>query len=125
MANSVEIKLDDLTEEILERIFKVWVEVAGCKPRRDSLSTMLEDIEKAKAGDALAKFKLDSGYRFGSKIGDSKLGIRIFSDKADIRFNDNVHNSIRLEKLGDEMRAEFAKRLKEALTAHGVECAEE
>ena len=113
----MKVPVSELNTAKIKSILDAWVVVGGNNPEMEA-DEIARDIKKVLEGDSIARFSLDDGYRFGSKVGSSKLFLRIRGDQVDIGMHPN-NPYAREERIKEAERVsgEFEKKLKEIFSA--------
>jgi len=104
-----------INEDTIRKTLTAWVDAGGNRARM-SPEAILTLIRQAIAGDRMADVQLKDGFRFGSKVGDSKLIFRIFQDGESVEIKINTNEAKELRKEAESMQEEFRQRLEAVLS---------
>ena len=109
----MDVPLDKINATTLEQILQAWVAVGGNDPEM-AAKKIAGDIKKAVEGDSIARFSLDDGYRFGSRVGSSKLFFRVRGDQVEVGMHpNNPYARAEAEQEAGKVSAHFQEKLRE------------
>lgn len=110
----MKVAVEKMTIPAIERVLQAWVDVGGLDPEMEAKKIADAIKRVVEAGDPIERFQLDDGYRFGSKVGSSKLYFRIREGEVDIGMNANSPFSTPAkEQEADKVCGRFQEKLRE------------
>lgn len=106
--------VENITVPSIKRILQAWVEVGGLDPQMEAHKIAGAIRKVVETGDSTERFQLDDGYRFGSKVGSSKLYFRVRGGQVDIGMHANSPFSTPAkEQEADDVCRRFQEKLRE------------